>query len=85
MFQNHENFVTLDWLIMKLHTCPIGLWCENCALCEFDYDNLKRKLEIATEPKDQNDLNLILKEKIKTATKKLESKSNSVKTLFIFN
>ena len=48
--------------------CPLNFWCDKCANCEFDYDDLKRnrrkwKLQQSVEENECNDFNAILEEK----------------------
>lgn len=57
----------------KLHTCPLNSWFYKCAYCEFDYDDLKRRIENKSEPNDQKYFKLVLEERIKSTNLILES------------
>ena len=55
----------------KLHTCPLDNWCDQCAYCEFSYDELK----IKAEEKDFQEL--ILNKKIESVQSRLNGRDKN--------
>jgi hypothetical protein len=64
-----EDFITAE----KLHTCPLGSWCDKCAYCEFSYDDLKQKFDNFSEMDNRAEWNNFLENKVKSSRAKLNS------------
>lgn len=83
MADNQQSLLNLNEIREKNHVCSLNSWCDNCAYCEFEYPNLKRRVQNATNQKELDVLNSIIQEKIKTSASKLESNTFFFKFKFI--